>query len=504
MKKKVLSIIICAISLISLSSCGNNNSKPAENATTTTTAANATDKQEVSDNSETTYSSKEESTTGSDSSSGSYSEGDYDKILQEIRDDFDSVISEATTKLEEVYSSIGDTYDGYVNHEGELDAWYSDLYQETEKLFQRTFDKNVDFYKLIAASSQRAEYKFTHDLLGDLYDNVYKEAYGNYYDNIYKEIFGNLYDKYYKGIISDARKSVDYKDWSDVSSNCYKKWSDTKSDIYRIWSDSKSLIYSLRSEISSEFLYNDNFDVDSIVSKVTSQEAVQSDNSSDDNNSETTTAEPSEPAETAVTSKKTNTQPIVGTLYTVGKDVAAGQYLFECTTSDYGLNFICFNSDTEYDSFVNADRFTNGEFGAAVEQNALYDMYLYKDDIAYVGLKEGNILLIDGGEGDFKKIESLDKDKMYPGIYFVGSDISEGKYTFTYDDAKYGSVKVAAFANMDDYYSYHKASRFTNGEETSALESNAETLTYLYKGSSQIINVKSGVLLIDGGTVSVK
>ena len=200
-----------------------------------------------------------------------------------------------------------------------------------------------------------------------------------------------------------------------------------------------------------------------------------------------------------------NSKSIADTVYTVGEDLEAGKYLFECTSSKYGLKLICFKSTTEYSNFDSSDKFTNGEFGEATEKNALYDFYLNEGETIFVSLSEGNIVFVHSGDGDFKKVDSLDNTKLYPGLYFIGTDIPEGKHTFDFDSAKYGTVTLVSFKDIDHYTSYHKASRFTVGEESDALEKNSDEIKYIYKGVSDTLNLKKdGILIIKDGTVSMQ
>lgn len=314
MYKKVLSVILCVI-LALVSSCGNNNSTSEKDAeisrlqemvdSLSSTSDTDVSLSEAVTTSSVTIENEASTTTTLKAADDTTSRVSFDSILLEINDDFDTVISNMENKLNSVYSTIGDTYEGYVANESALDSWYRELYQESENLYKRTIEKNIEYYKLIADSSERGDYKFTDSLLDNLYDAVYKDAFSNYYDRIYKGVYGEIYDKYYKGIIRDARKSVDYSDWSNTSSDCYKKWSDSKSEIYSLWSDKKSFVYSLRSEISSGFLYNDNFDVDAIVDEVKSRENNQYE-TSNDNNVETTTEMT---AEISTTTEETTVEP---------------------------------------------------------------------------------------------------------------------------------------------------------------------------------------------------
>lgn len=92
---------------------------------------------------------------------------------------------------------------------------------------------------------------------------------------------------------------------------------------------------------------------------------------------------------------------------------------------------------------------------------------------------------------------------MTQGVYLVGSDLAAGNYIFTCDDDEYTGY-VIVFNSVDNYVAYHTASRFTNGEESAAVEANAAFSEYLNEGDSLNLSLQEGsVLLVEArGTLS--
>ncbi len=85
------------------------------------------------------------------------------------------------------------------------------------------------------------------------------------------------------------------------------------------------------------------------------------------------------------------------------------------------------------------------------------------------------------------------------GVYFVGKDILAAYYGITCQTASFG-MNVIVFDTENDYYSYHRSSRFTGGEESAALEAYASQNDYISEGKTVGLNLKDGnVLLIKNG-----
>lgn len=84
------------------------------------------------------------------------------------------------------------------------------------------------------------------------------------------------------------------------------------------------------------------------------------------------------------------------------------------------------------------------------------------------------------------------------GTYLVGRDIIEGQFSLL-AACEYG-MGVYIFETQEDYSAYFKEERFTNGEETAAIEAHAMSETWIYEGKSTSFNLKEGmVLLLENG-----
>lgn len=184
-------------------------------------------------------------------------------------------------------------------------------------------------------------------------------------------------------------------------------------------------------------------------------------------------------------------------IYYVGDDIPEGTYVVNCTASEYGMDVVVFQSETEYVAFQNAEQFTVGEYRNAIEQNAWISLYIEENESAYLGLTEGNIILLDDGMCEFSKYNAYDSNVLYSGIYVVGKDIPVGvldiKGTTDY-------LQVVVFDSVDKYSAYHKTDRFTVGEESDAIEANASSSDYLYGDDTTSVKLEEGmVLMIDDG-----
>lgn len=85
------------------------------------------------------------------------------------------------------------------------------------------------------------------------------------------------------------------------------------------------------------------------------------------------------------------------------------------------------------------------------------------------------------------------------GVYRVGTDLTTGRYIFTCTDAEF-SAHVTVFENEEKYLRYHKASRFTTGEEWDTLAENAFSDDYIYPDETYTLNLKEGnILMIEDG-----
>lgn len=184
-------------------------------------------------------------------------------------------------------------------------------------------------------------------------------------------------------------------------------------------------------------------------------------------------------------------------VYYVGDDIPVGSYVVNCTSTDSALEVMVFASEESYDGFQQADKFTNGDYRNAVEQYAWADFKLKQDEAAYVGLREGYILLLDDGQCDFTKYDPTVSQTVYPGIYVVGEDLNVEKINIKCTSE---NMQVTQFENKDRYLEYHKTSRYTRGEESDAIEKSAKSTDFISTGESTYVNFQDGmVIMIEDG-----
>lgn len=208
--------------------------------------------------------------------------------------------------------------------------------------------------------------------------------------------------------------------------------------------------------------------------------------------------------------------PAYSGIYTVGDNLDAGSYTLTCTETSYALKVVVFDSIESYNNYYAAERVTNGEELAAIEKNALVDFYVEEDETYFLGLNKGQVVMFDSGEGNLEKIDLRKTDvkradlwfdgnnsPLCAGVYFVGKDIAEAQYKLTCTATDW-SMAVTIYASADDYLSYHKSNRFTNGEESDAIRQYSMSNTYINEGDTCFVDLKEGyVLMVKNGTGSL-
>lgn len=190
--KKLMALLLAIMMVLSLSACGS-------------------DKQ--TDTNQTDGSTQNEETEGNISDNST-----LEGIITGINGDFDSTIKKLTDELSTVYTTVGDSYDSYVENEQAIKDWYDLVQSEAESLFERTSEKAISYYKLVASTVDYDDSDALDDALDNFYDKVYEDAFDNFYDTIYEDSFDEIYYKYYDRIIDDAQDSVEYGVWLDVRS----------------------------------------------------------------------------------------------------------------------------------------------------------------------------------------------------------------------------------------------------------------------------------------------
>lgn len=214
----------------------------------------------------------------------------FDGILGDIQADFSETIATLNTELQNVYSGIGETYDDYVKNKSLINDWYTLALDESQKLFDRTNEKSVEYYKWVA-TEYADDYSEADSAMNDYFQAVYNGVMDDYFDAVYNDAMDELFQKYYNGIIDDGYDSAEYAQWSDESSQFYRQWSDASSAFYQLWSEEGSDIYRKWSAVSSGF-FADNYDVDAILKELEEkQSAEENDSDKEESNEADTTKE---------------------------------------------------------------------------------------------------------------------------------------------------------------------------------------------------------------------
>lgn len=86
-------------------------------------------------------------------------------------------------------------------------------------------------------------------------------------------------------------------------------------------------------------------------------------------------------------------------IYVVGEDIAAGNLNIKCTSDR--MQVTVFETKDNYVSYHQTSRFTVGEEADAIEKYALSSDYISKDKTTSVNLKDGMILVVDNGIGEY-------------------------------------------------------------------------------------------------------
>lgn len=184
-------------------------------------------------------------------------------------------------------------------------------------------------------------------------------------------------------------------------------------------------------------------------------------------------------------------------VYYAGEDIPTGGYIVTCTGTEDRMDVMVFAGSEDFEGYQNADKFTRGEHRKAVELYAWADFELAQDESAYIGLRDGYIILLDSGRCEFTKYDLSSSPTVYAGIYVAGEDIAAEKIDIkcTGED-----LEATLFENKDDYREYHKMDRYTRGEESDAVEKYAKTTDYISTDESTYVALVDGmVLMVENG-----
>lgn len=187
---------------------------------------------------------------------------------EELEELVDKDVTGVVSTLEAEYIKLTEeitTYDQYLEKSDKVEAFYSKVNEETEKLCIRLREYSINYAELVVNSNMTNDEK--EDVVEDIYDCIYEKAGDAVYDGIYDGVLKDMYDYFYDGIISDGYDYAPYEEWADILSEEYDMWSDALSDIYDFWSDALSDIYEFWSDVSGAMWDNDIEELKSEIEK---------------------------------------------------------------------------------------------------------------------------------------------------------------------------------------------------------------------------------------------
>ena len=191
-------------------------------------------------------------------------------------------------------------------------------------------------------------------------------------------------------------------------------------------------------------------------------------------------------------------------VFVAGRDIREGQYTLTCVDSDWSMEVDLFESVERYEAYHRSSRYTNGEEADAIEQNAFSSDYIGKGKSCYLDLRSGSVLMLKNGVGTLADMNGTDELNsaavsealpLYPGVYFIGTDLEPGVYAALCTKTGWSS-QITVYANRDDYLAYMQTERSTNGEEIAAVEQHAFSDCYLSEGEACCMNLLDGMVLV--------
>lgn len=194
-----------------------------------------------------------------DTDAASSSSAEYKDILEEMVDEKVTVISEAAAKT---ITSVGDSYESYMNNKDSLSGWYDLTLKESDDLYGKIKTKNIEQYKEIA-SNLSADSSYDWDRQMDKIYKAWDDAMGDYYKE-WDDIYGDVYDAWDDAIGNND--GIDYSESSSTWSDAYSIHSDAWSAQYDAHSDAWSELYNLQSDVWSSFFSGDTA-IDSVIEK---------------------------------------------------------------------------------------------------------------------------------------------------------------------------------------------------------------------------------------------
>ncbi len=239
MKRKTITVMCVLGMTLTLSACSGGNDVPVESSNTPV-VTEAPQKETFDD------------------------ESSLESILKDIDNEFDTTTKLVTDELSMVYDAVGTSYEEYAAHKQKIFDWYIFAQDESEKLFKRTGELSIQYFKAVSDSVDHSNPEAIDDAMSNFSDRVYAGVFSDYGEYVCGDLLQDIYDKYYDGVIQESADVIEYSELNGVATEFYKKTSDAKTQIYKAWSDSSSHMYETWSVVGNSF-FGGNFDVDAIL-----------------------------------------------------------------------------------------------------------------------------------------------------------------------------------------------------------------------------------------------
>ena len=81
-----------------------------------------------------------------------------DGIIEDIQNDFKTTKEGILSEESKAKEAAGDSFDSYVAGKAAITDWYASTQDASEKLFERTNQNAVNYYKLVASQGKSKDY----------------------------------------------------------------------------------------------------------------------------------------------------------------------------------------------------------------------------------------------------------------------------------------------------------------------------------------------------------
>ena len=185
-------------------------------------------------------------------------------IIEGVEKDFDTTIVYLEKNLNDVYQTMNQTYEGYLENKQSLYDWYDLMKLESNALFKRTEEKAIEYYKLIASTIDHEKEGTMSDAMEDFYETVFEKCYAKYYEEVCDDMMDFVYGEIYEEIVEEAEDTIDETEWEKEYEECYEHLESTYEEISNLCYEVVNLQGEIWYAIGNEF-YDKNFDVEKIV-----------------------------------------------------------------------------------------------------------------------------------------------------------------------------------------------------------------------------------------------